>query len=235
MLKLKLTIFLFALVFFSFGQQKKKATPEPVTNGPAEQTYHRAIRYGDYDVAKQALYALLAAHPERIDLLDSLVTLYFSLDAYPQCILSGNEYLLKDTVNLRVMEMVALSNSALKRNKEAVDLYEKMYLKTGRIYYAYQLAVHQYFMKRIGEATQMADIILNDPGSAKETLEVTTEETRQQVPLKAAAYNLKGIICSELNMTEQAIENYENALKTFPGFDLAKKNLDHLKSAGEKK
>lgn len=195
--------------------------------------YNLAIQYGDYDVAKHALYSLLVKHPESIGYLDSLVMIYYQLNAYPQCILTGNAYLEKDSENLEVMEMVALSHSSLKRNKEAVTIYEKMFTKTGKIYYAYQLAVQQYLLKRVGECNQMIDIITNDPQSVKESIAIATDDGRQNIPLKAAALNLRGIIFSEINMKDKAKENFESALKVFPDFVMAKKNLDALNDKKE--
>ncbi len=190
--------------------------------------YKLALQYGDYDEAKHALYSLIARNPDNKGYLDSLVSLYYGLNAYAQCVLSGNTYLSKDSTNLQIMEMVALSDNSLKRHKEAAGLYEKMYMQTGRIYYAYHLAVQQYFLKRVGECNQMIDIIINDPRSMKETIPISGDDSRQNVPMKAAALNLRGIVLSEVNMPDKAKENFEAALKAFPEFTLAKKNLDAL-------
>jgi len=180
---------------------------------------------------------MMIANPDSNQYLDSLVTLYFSIGAMPQCILAGNEYLKKDSANMNVMEMVALANSQLKKYKETVDLYEKMYLKSGNIYYAYQLAVNQYMLKRIGECNQMLDIIIKDPKAETEKIGIGGEDNKpQQVPLKAAAMNLRGVILQELNMKDKAKENFEGALKVMPEFALAKGNLASLdKKAEEKK
>ncbi|MCX6291378.1 MAG: hypothetical protein NT126_06390 [Bacteroidetes bacterium] len=221
------------------AQTKSKSSVVPpskntaITKDPDIDLYNRAIQYGDYDVAKHALYTLMIRNPDRTGYLDSLVALYYNLNAYPQCVLTGNAYLEKDTSNLDVMEMVAISNVAMKRNKEALALYEKMYLKTGKIYYAYHLAVQQYVLKRIGECNQMIDIVLNDPQSAKENIPISSEDGRQNVPLKAAALNLRGIIFNEINQKEKAKEYFEAALQVFPDFSLAKKNLDTLAGSKE--
>lgn len=228
----------FLLIIFTIGittlsgQVKNNASVPQAAKSEVKDSdleiYNLAIQYGDYDVAKHALYSLLAKHPESIGYLDSLVMIYYNMNAFQQCIFAGNAYLEKDSDNLDVMEMVALSNSSLKRNKEAVALYEKMFLKTGKIYFAYQLAIQQYLLKRIGECNQMIDIISNDPQSTKESIAIATDNGTQNVPLKAAAFNLRGIIFKEINMKDKAKENFESALKVFPDFAMAKKNLDAI-------
>ncbi len=232
----KYFVILIAISFFGFasGQTKNKTTSaQPAKSTPSAkdsdlEIYNLAVQFGDYDVAKHALYSLMIKHPDSKGWLDSLVVLYYNLNASPQCILAGNAYLEKDTMNSDIMEIVAQSNSSLKRNREAVALYEKLYQRSGKIYFAYQLAVQQYLLKRIGECNQMIDIIINDPQSLKETIGIGTDEGRQNVPLKAAALNLRGIILTEINMKDKSKEALEAALKVYPEFALAKKNLDAL-------
>jgi tetratricopeptide (TPR) repeat protein len=231
-------ILLFSLCIFSAFAQTKPTTPgpKPAGNDYQMEIYKKAISFGDYEVAKEALYQMMVSNPDSIKYLDSLVTLYFSIGAMPQTILSGTEYLKKDSTNMNVMEMVALANSQLKKYKETVDIYEKMYLKSGNIYYAYQLAVNQYMLKRIGECNQMLDIIIKDPKSEQEKVGITAEEGKmQQVPLKAAAMNLRGVIFQELSMTDKAKESFEGALKVMPEFVLAKGNLDNISKKSEEK
>ena len=239
MKKYFLLFIIFSILNSASGQSKIKpesaASPKifQSVKDPEIEIYNRAVQYGDAEAAKYALYSLMIKHPNDKGWLDSLVVLYYNLNAFPQCVLAGYSYLEKDTSNKEVMEMVAQSNSALKRNKEAVELYEKLFYRTGKIYYAYQLAVQQYLLKRIGECNQMIDIIVGDPSSVKETIPFGTDNGSQQVPMIAAALNLRGIILSEINMKDKSKETFESALKIFPDFALAKKNLESLKDQKE--
>jgi tetratricopeptide (TPR) repeat protein len=237
---------LIALITLAFSsataQNKSKSEAAPAKEKQQSATenylaiYNKAMNFGDFEVAKNALYNLILTNPDSINYLDSLVSLYFTIGAMPQCILAGNEYLKRDSVNMNIMEMVALANSQLKKYKETVDIYEKMYLKTGKVYYAYQLAVNQYLLKRIGECNQMLDIIIKDPKSESEKIAITGEDNKQQqVPLKAAAMNLRGVIMKDLNMDEKAKESFEAALKLMPEFSLAKGNLATISRKSEEK
>ena len=80
----------------------------------------------------------------------------------------------------------------------------------------------------------MIDIIINDPLALKETIGIGSDDGRQNVPLKAAALNLRGIILTEINMKDKSKEALEAALKVYPEFALAKKNLDALNTDQEK-
>ena len=146
------------------------------------------------------------------------------------------EYIDRDTTNHNVMEMVALSYSQLNKNKEALEMYERLYKQTGNIYYAYQTAVQQFYMKRIGECNQMIDMIISHPKSATEKIAINVDQsTQQQVPVKAAALNMRGIIYKDMNMPEKAKAAFEESLAIMPEFALAKGNLDLLTKPAESK
>jgi len=197
---------------------------------PEDAIYRKAVKYGDYEVAKSAMYSLMQKHPENKAYLDTLVRLYFSLGAYPQCILSGTDFLQgADTANTDIMELVAISQASLNRNKESLDIWEKLWKKSGNSRYAYQVAVNQYLLKRYGECAQTADIILKDPAADKETVSISSEQGKsQKVAMKAAAHNLIGVIQKELNLPDKAKESFEAALKLTPDFELAKNNLAQI-------
>jgi tetratricopeptide (TPR) repeat protein len=222
------------------GQVKSKKGTADKPQTPAADTeisiYHAAMKYGDYDAARFALYTLMVKHPENISYLDSLSRIYFMTGNWAQCILTGNEYMKSDTANVALMELVAISNSNLSRNKDALDLYEKIYRKTGNLYHGYQVAVHQYIMQRYGECAQMIDLIVNDTASATELININADESQsQQVPIRASALNLRGVMLKEINMPEKARENFEAALKLAPDFILAKNNIELLKKEKEPK
>ena len=134
------------------------------------------------------------------------------------------------------MEMVALSYNQLSKNKEALDLYERMYKQTKNIYYAYQTAVQQFYLKRVGECNETIDLILADPKSATEKISINVDQaTQQQVPVKAAALNMRGILYKEMNMPDKAKASFEESLNVMPDFSLAKGNLDLLTKPAEDK
>jgi tetratricopeptide (TPR) repeat protein len=225
------------------AQKKDAAAPAPAVNNnlhtvePEEVIYNKAVKYGDYEAAKNAMYSLIQKHPENKSYLDSLVRLYFSLGAYPQCILAGTDFLQgADTGNTTIMELVAISNGSISRNKEALEMWDRLWKKTGNAQYAYQIAVNQYVLKRYGECAQTIDIILKDPAAEKEQVNISADQNKsQKVAMKAAANNLLGVIQKELSLPEKAKESFAAALKISPDFELAKSNLEAMNQKEEPK
>ncbi len=221
---------------YSGAQKKDKARDAPVvkdnthTTEPEETIYKSALKYGDYEAAKNAIFSLMQKHPDNRSYLDSLTRLYFAMGNYAQCILAGTDFLQKeDTANTTVMELVAVSNGSLNRYKESLELYDKLWKQSGNSYYAYQISVDQYLLKRYGECAQTIDIILKDPAAEKQEVSISIDQTRsQKVPMKAAAHNLLGVIQKELSMQDKAKESFEAAVKIDPDFELAKNNLDAM-------
>jgi tetratricopeptide (TPR) repeat protein len=208
-----------------------------VAADPEVDIYNRALRYGDYAAAKSAVYSLLQKHPENKGYLDSLARIYFTLGAYGQCILVASDFLQgADSDNVTMMEMVAISQSSLNRYKESLEMWDRLWKKTGSDQYAYQVAVNQYMLKRYGECGQTIDIILKDPAADKETVSLSAGEGQsQKVPMKAAAHNLMGVLYKDLGKTEDARKSFEAALKISPEFELAKNNLTSLDKKEEQK
>src|SRR5690349_9547116 len=142
-----LLLFFLTFPILLYAQSKSKTATAPLEKNKVlqpstdEAVYAKAISFGDYEVARVILFNMIVKHPDSLNYLDSLVTMYFSLGQMPQCILAGSEYMKRDSTNLSVMEMVALSYSQLNKNKEALEMYERMFKQTGNIYYAYQTAV----------------------------------------------------------------------------------------------
>src|SRR5580700_6511803 len=79
---------------------KVETTPAVKPSNDLElKIYNTALKYGDIEVARTAMYSLLAKHPDSICYLDTIARLYFSAGNYVQCALSSRDYLTKDTNN----------------------------------------------------------------------------------------------------------------------------------------
>ncbi len=211
---------------------KPAATVAPRTSNEAEvKIYETALKYGDIEVARTAIYALLIKHPDSISYLDTLARLYFSGGNYVQCALTSKDYLTKDSSNLFVREMLAISFSSLNKNKESLEQYELLYANTHSVFHAYQIAVLQYVLKRFGECETTCAVILSDPKAGDQKVSISADQNNnQQVPIKAATYNIRGVMFKEMNKTDEAIASFQEAVKIFPEFALAKANIEALKN-----
>lgn len=188
--------------------------------------YKGALKNYDLQAATIALYNMIAIKPERADLNDSLALLYFAGERYAQAYLIGEEILKKDGSRKDMLELVAVSKQNLGLIKEALADYEKLYAADKSIYYLYQMATLQYQLKRFGECIASLDKIIGDPASAQQKVNILVQGGSQDVPMKAAALNVKGICALEMNQEEIAKDNFTKALEVSPEFVLAKGNLD---------
>lgn len=190
--------------------------------------YKGALKNYDLQAATIALYNMVALKPERTDLNDSLALLYFAGERYAQAYLIGEEIVKKDPNRKDMLELVAVSKQNLGLIKEALADYEKLYAIEKSLYYLYQQATLQYQLKRFGECVASLDRIISDPQSAQQKVNILVQGGSQDVPMKAAALNVKGICAMEMNQEEAAKDNFTKALEVSPEFVLAKGNLDML-------
>ncbi len=200
--------------------------------------YDQAIKYNDLGVAREALYTMIALKPERNTLKDTLTYLYYNSGNNVQVVLLGREILEKNPDHAEVLELVAVSQQNLGLLKEALESFEKLFALSKNVYHRYNIASLQYMLKRYGECSENLNAII---GSTDEQGSVTISNNTgdsQQVPIKAAAFNMRGVIALEISQPDVAKQNFEKALELFPDFVLARNNLEKIsgdKKAPEKK
>lgn len=246
MKSLALLMFLSFSVTLAYAQGKpsppKNQKTTDVSMQPEKDTlqhefkiYNRAMLFGDYLVAKDALFGLIVKYPERIDYIDSLARIYYALGAYPQGLLAAKIVLEKKPENLDMLELSAISQDALGNKKEALEAYEKLSQKTKNLNHAYQVAVLQFSLQRYGECAATTDKILSDPEAAKQKISINVDQTNtQEVSLVAAVRNLRGVMYKEMTQPDKAKTEFESALKETPDFMLAKNNLELLNKPADK-
>ncbi len=250
-MKIKLLLLLFLLSSFVFSQDKDslkkisdiKPEPKPISavskkidRNPEIGIYFLAIKYGDIEVAKNSIYSLLQQHPDSISYIDTLCRLYFSANAHAQTVLTAHDYLSKDPSNLFIRELLAISLGAMNKNKESLEEYENLYKQTKSLYHAYQIAVLEYVLKRYGECESSLNAVINDSTSNNSKVSINIDQTKaQQVPLRAAALNVKGVMEKDLNLMDKAKADFIDALKVYPDFVLAKSNIEALNKKDQPK
>ncbi len=193
--------------------------------------YNMALKNFDLQAATYALYTMQALKPERTDLNDSLALLYFASERYAQAYIIGEEIVKNNPRRRDMLELVAVSKQNLGLIKEALASYETLYNNEKSIYYLYQIATLQYQLKRYGECVASLDQIIANPESEKQKVTIRVQGGSQEVVMKAAALNVKGICAVEMNQPEAAKENFTRALQISPEFVLAKGNLESLAKA----
>lgn len=227
----------------AFGQKDKKANPiNPATLTPPtsvkanpavemeKSIYKRALRYGDAAQAKDALYHLIEIDSEGANYKDSLLTLYFGAQSYVSATLLGREILEANAKDTRTLGMVAASEQSLGLFTEALDHYKTLYEIAKDANDLYQIATIEYRLERMGECKAHLLEVIQSPNSEKSEIYLAyTEKEGQNVPIKAAAYNILGFIARK-DDANTAKKLFEEALKIKSDFVLAKNNLDQMSS-----
>lgn len=188
--------------------------------------YQLAIRYNDFDVAKVKLYDLLLRNPTNIRYAELLASLYFELSQSTSAALVALDIIEGGNGNnTTALEIAAYSLEQVGALDRALPHFESLYLLTGDNFSLYKSGFIQYSLKRFPEALNSANMLVKNakpeekigfPKSATET---------QQVDMKAAALNLKGMIYLEQGSKAEAKIAFTEAIALEPAFELAKENL----------
>lgn len=190
--------------------------------------YGQAAQINDWEVAITALHNMLAIRPERSDLLDSLALTYYNNQQFVQSKLVASTVTQGNPSNLTMWLISAMSNEKLGLVKDALRDYEQLYARTTDLYYLYQMIVQQYALKRYGECTANIDRVLGMEEADDEQVTLYFNKEQQEVPMKAAVLNLKGVIALEMGNAEFAKTCFQDALEIMPNFELAKGNLESM-------
>jgi tetratricopeptide (TPR) repeat protein len=245
---IKIVLIFFAAFssFAVFAQKKAQQSPKPAatstTTGGALASadsafwakeyllsyalYRNGLAYGDLAVAKHALFEMIAINPSNKNLRDSLMLVYFRLEAFPQALVLSKEILVDKPSDLLVMEVKAVSEQNLRLIKESLETYELLYTKSKDLYHLYQIGTLQFQLKRFGECNMTMNQLVKSEGSDKKEIMISNQNGQgQKVPIKAASYNILGVMALETSSLKEAKTFFEEALKVTPEFELAKGNL----------
>ncbi len=216
-----------------YGQEKTEVSKEQESQnafiGHHSRTYAIATKYGDTDIAKTALYNMLAAYPGSDSLLYSLSYLYFQSKQYAPAVLSAQDLVARNPDHLGALEISGVGYEALGLKDKSLAAYETLYLKSSNYGTLYKIAFLQYDMERLKECVTNADILLGK--SESDTLKVyyaNEDNEQKEYPIKASIYNLKGLVSKKYGDKESAKKHFQQALAIAPDFALAKENMDSL-------
>jgi len=194
-----------------------------------KEVYRQAMQNGDYEVATQAIYDILATQPSEDAWQDSLALLYAQQKAYPQALKISEQQIAKNPTDTLMLKVQALSYKSLGNPKKSLEAYEKLYPLTQNVYHLYEIATIQYSMTRLQECLVTAQSLHKHEGLGEARINLNFNQQNQVVPLKAAVYNIQGVVAKDLDKQAEARNFFEQALKIAPDFFLAKGNLDELK------
>ncbi len=221
-MKKVLTLVFIMILSTAFGQNLKKK----VYISQQKAIMRKAYAWQDGQVYKNALYQLIvfSDHPEVYK--DSLANFYLRTGEFYSLIPLTDELLKAHPGEVKYLQMQAIAYENLGDIKKAIDLYEQLFKKNpDDVSAGFRLAWNQYKLKRIDEAYATLISLKDKKFPEKILVQMPAGKNRMQgVPLKAAYYNLLGLVSYDLHNLKVAAGYFEQALKEFPNFFSAKQN-----------
>ena len=211
-------------------EEPTKATINPLTEHFYKK-YVTALRWNDYEVAKDALYDLIMENPQNDSLIFNLAYYYYENQNYPSSVLVSQQLLARNPKNAAALEISAVGYEYMGVPERSLQNYESLYLLTNNITTLYKMAFLQFDLKRYAECLTSIDILLtNKDLDAAKVVFNDVENKQKEYPMKVAVINLKGLAVQEhLGDKAAAKKLYEEALALAPDFVLAKQNLAKVK------
>jgi tetratricopeptide (TPR) repeat protein len=202
------------------------------------QMYKQSIDSGDYATAAGILEHLPISDSstKNSHWQDSLAYVYLKMENYGACESICTKLLQKDSFNVAVIEMLALSLHSQGKIPQAAQAYQRLVPKSRNVHHAYTLAQLQFELNQLSSSLSTVHFALSLSYLPSDWVEVYLfqENKCQQVPVEAALAYLKGLILGALNPIQNnqlAKEAYEEAIQLAPDFLMAKKNLADLTDA----
>ena len=219
-----------ALCFCLSTATAQKLTPETLKSielANHKQIVKQALTYNDANTAISSMHSIVALEGATSTYKDSLAITYFSVRNYVSSHLLAKELLVKQPTNAQLLEINAVSLQQLGASKEAITAYETLFSQSNNMGHGYQLAFLQFGIKRLAEAQATINKTLQCKEIEDAYLQFSVDKNQNQnVPLKAAVYNLQGLIAFELKDNAGASNSFAEALKIMPEFATATQNAN---------
>jgi len=194
-------------------------------NAMDQANYQLAMRYNDPAAAKDALYQLMVRNPENLRYAELLQNLYFESGQYSSSALVALDLLQVDDKNVASLEIAAYSLEQLGALDKALPHFERLYLLGGDNFSLYKSGFLQYTLKKYQEALNSVNMLTKNSKADEKIGFPTVDGKSQEINMKAAALNLKGMIYLDQGSKVEAKTAFEEAISLEPNFELAKDNL----------
>lgn len=232
----KIKVIALALSLVSWGtvtaQEAEKKINEDTSvqkNQTDQRIYQMAMRYNDPSVAKSKLYELMVRNPDNPRYAELLATLYYEMEQFSSAALVAMDALKIDDENISALEIAAYSLEQLGALDRALPYFESLHLLSDDLFSLYKTAYLQYSLKKYDEALNSVAMLVKNKKSEEQKLTFPkADNTSQEVSMKAAALNLKGMVYKDQGSQAEAKEAFEAALASAPDFEMVQENLKEL-------
>ena len=232
----KIKVFTLLMCMTSLGAWAQEAAVQDVAadsnkirNQTDQKIYQMALRYNDPMIAKAKLYELIERNPNNLAYRELLGNIYFEMDQYSSAALVALDLLQINDKSIPALEIAAYSLEQLGALDRALPHFESLHLLSGDLFSLYKTAYLQFSLKKFDEALNSANMLAKDKKSIEQMLAFPKKDnTSQEVSMRVAALNLKGLVYKEKGDIEEARAAFDEALADAPDFELAQENLAAL-------
>jgi tetratricopeptide (TPR) repeat protein len=190
--------------------------------------YENAMSIDDIQVAKSAVYNIIALDSNNHSYYDTLAKLYFLTKEYESANKCASKAL---AFNMSEPTLALAYNCAksLKNNKDVI-LYGKELLKINEdsIPIMYELSFNYLQLNDLFSAEKILNEVILSPKSLTQIYSEYRGNGVQKIAYRAAAYNLLGFIYNERLDKQNALGMFNAALMVQKDYVLAKENFDAL-------
>ncbi len=186
--------------------------------------YRFAQKVGDLNAAATALVGYLAENDDPA-YLDTLMQIYILTGNNPSALAAGYILLEKGHASNTLLDRLAVIEKNVGLLDSAIVRYLTLYQKTADPVYAYELAGIYFQKQDFTSMEKQLDRIFNDPKAHQRKVSIIIQQQPQEIPLLAAAYNLRGYYFLNKGDIDKAEADFQQALKAAPQFPLPQNNL----------
>jgi len=194
-------------------------------NASDQAAYQLALRFNDIAVAKNSLYNLIVRNPEDIRYVEMLGTVYYEAGQAMSAALVSMDVLKVNDKSIKSLEIAANSLEQVGALEKSLPYFETLYLLSGDNFSLYKSGFIQYSLKKYPEALNSMNMLVKNAKPDEKVGFPKSQVETQEVSMKAAALNLKGMIYLDQGSKTEAKVAFEEAISLDPEFDLAKENL----------
>lgn len=192
--------------------------------------YKHSLELADVGTATLALNTILVLDSSQFAYYDTLAGMYYTMGGYLQAIAAADRYLKKNPKNTETLDLIARCEEKIGNSDTALILYTQLFEASKKMKYKYKMAQFNLAKNDIKLAQSQMDEVFKSQETDKDTVDVAINDQglTQPVPLRAAAFNMQAFIYLQQGNAMKAKKAFEDAVKQYPDFQMAKYYLQEL-------
>jgi tetratricopeptide (TPR) repeat protein len=194
------------------------------------QRYYEAAR-GLNDTSGQisGLLGMLSVRQDDTFALKTLSFLYLAKGNTESALISASNYLKLKPEDIEVIKVQGAAMQMAHDFQRAIIVYTELFYRTKEPQFKYLQAYMEYELFRQAEALRTIDDCMRITASETTLMQIKYNDgTSDWIPVKAACLNLRGLVYMDMKEIEKAKMIWEEAIRMYPDFQLAKDNLSNL-------